>query len=583
MKNQFLPINEEDVRKKGWDSIDIVLITGDAYIDYPSFGIAIIGRVLEAKGFRVAILNQPDWYSKKDFQKYCRPNLYFGISSGNMDSMVNKYTALRKVRNDDAYSEGGMPFKKPNRATIVYAQRAKEAYKDVPIIIGGIEASLRRFAHYDFWSDRVKKSIIFDSKADLLIYGMGEKQAVEIAERLKNGEDIKKIRNIRGTSFILNEKDKLSIDNYIKIPSFEEVSKNNDAFNRATKIIHQETNPYNSKTIIQYHGKRAVVQLPPAFPLTEREMDKIYSLPYTKNPHPIHKKSIPAYEMIKNSVTIMRGCFGGCSFCSIALHQGGIIQSRSEQSILKEIKEVSERRDFSGVITDIGGPTANMYKMEYKDKNILQKCKRLSCIYPTICKNLNTTHKPLLALMEKARNIKNVSHVFVSSGIRMDLALLNRDYIKQIVFHHTSGYLKVAPEHISDNVLSVMKKPKKDIFESFQKLFYQYTCEAKKEQYLILYLISSHPGADIESELELALYLKRHKLKPKQIQDFLPSPMDIATSIYYTGKNVYVAKNESEKKLHRAIIQYFKRENRPVIIKALRKLHKEYYAKELLK
>jgi uncharacterized radical SAM protein YgiQ len=597
---QFIPMTENEVREMGWDSVDIVLVTGDAYVDHPSFGTAVIGRVLENAGYRVAVLSQPDWRSKKDFQLFGRPVLFFGISSGNMDSMVNKYTSLKKVRNNDAYSEGNAPFKKPDRAAIVYSHRAREAYNDVPVILGGIESSLRRFAHYDYWSGRVRRSILLDSKADLLVYGMGEKQILEIAARLRLGEDIKSIRDVRGTVYLTKEQD-YSDKNYVSmedeffngkgsiiIPSFEEVTSSKTKFGIATRIIHEETNPYNSRTLIQYHGKRRVVQTPPQLPLTTAELDRIYELPFTRKPHPCYSGTIPAYEMIKNSVTVMRGCFGGCSFCSIALHQGRIVQSRSEKSVIKEIKEIAKTDGPGAVITDIGGPTANMYRMGCSDRVSLSKCRKLSCVYPFICRNLKTDIKPLLLLMKKGRELANVGHLFVSSGIRMDLALLNPEYIREIAEHHASGYIKVAPEHVSGDVLKVMRKPGKDVYDNFRKLFMFFSKKAEKEQYVIPYLISSHPGAKIEDELELALYLKHQGVRPRQVQDYLPSPMDTATSIYYTGhdpfsgEKLYVAKKESEKRAHRAIIQYFKKENRHLIMKALKKINKEKIARKLL-
>jgi uncharacterized radical SAM protein YgiQ len=569
MKPEYLPLTHSEIKKKGWSSVDVVLVTGDAYVDHPSFGVAIIARVLEAAGFSVAILSQPDWHSKEDFQRFGRPNLFFGITSGNMDSMVNKYTSLRKVRNDDAYSEGELPFRRPDRATIVYAHRAREACRGVPIILGGVEASLRRFAHYDYWSDSVRHSILIDSKADLLVFGMGERQILEIARRLKSGQSIEKIRDVRGTTFCLGEREAFYLSGTRTLPSFEEVVRQSEKFSLATKIIHEETNPYNARPLLQYHGKRAIVSLPPALPLDEREMDEIYMLPFTRAPHPVYTKTIPAYEMIKNSVTILRGCFGGCSFCSIALHQGRIVQSRSEGSVL------AEARKIRGTVSDLGGPTANMYRMGCAREKALTACRRLSCLYPTVCKNLNTDHESLIELMRKVRCLPGIKHVFVSSGIRMDLALLSPEYIREIAHHHTSGHLKVAPEHVSRHVLDLMRKPSSETFEQFATLFTQYSKEAGKRQYLIPYIISAHPGSRIEDEVELALFLKKWNFRPRQIQDFLPSPMDIATSMYYTGidpysgKRIVVTKGEGEKRLHRALIQFFKKEKRSLVRKML--------------
>lgn len=588
LKINPLPTSVQEVSRLGWDGVDIVLVTGDAYVDHPSFGIAVIGRVLEAAGYRVAILSQPDWHSCEDFRRFGKPRLFFGISSGNLDSMVNKYTALKKVRNDDAYSEGSRPFMRPDRAVIVYAQRAREAYRDVPIILGGVEASLRRLGHYDYWIDSFRRSVILDAKADLLVYGMGERQVLEIAMRLKQGEPVKLIRNIPGTLFSTDEKEKINIDDAIEIPSYEQL-KEPESFNFATKLIYQNSNPYSSKPLIQPHGRRLVVQLPPPLPLEEKELDRIYELPYTRKPHPQYRERIPAFEMIKNSVTIMRGCFGGCSFCSIVLHQGRFVESRSEESVLREIQTIASSNQFGGNISDTGGPTANMYRMGGKNKEVCRHCIRTSCLYPSLCSNLNTNHGPLLSLMKKAREIEGIRHVFISSGIRMDLALQCKDYINEVVKWHTSGLLKVAPEHISETVLEAMRKPKRNVFEDFCGLFNRYSEEALKNQYIVPYLIASHPGTDLECAIELALYLKKQKLHPRQIQDFIPTPMSISTAMYctgvdpFTGKQVYVPRRESEKRLYRALIQHFSEKNRRIIIRALSRLGKRDALKELLK
>jgi len=580
-----IPISTKEVKERGWESVDVVLITADAYVDHPSFGIAIIGRVLEKYGYKVAILSQPDWRSVVDFKKFGRPDLFFGISSGNMDSMVNKYTALKKVRNNDAYSEGGTPFKRPDRASIVYAHRVREAYSDVPIILGGLEASLRRFAHYDFWSERVRRSIIIDSRADLIVYGMGERQIVEIAGRLKKGEPVNTLHNIQGTVFVLNESEDIPIIDYITLPSYEEVAEDKKSFSKATKLLYYEANRKEQRCLVQFHGKRKVIQLPPPPPMTEKELDAVYELPYTRKPHPFYKQSIPAWEMIKNSVTILRGCFGGCTFCSISLHQGKDVQSRSEESVLREIKKIASSPKFDGIITDLGGPTANMYKMNCmnKDSNLL--CKNLSCIFPSVCKNLSTDHTPLIELMKKATKVKGVKKVIISSGIRMDLALCQPEYIREIALNHTGGYLKVAPEHVSKKVLNYMKKPGVKVFDRFSRVFEYYSKKAGKEQYLIPYLISAFPGAEIEDELILALYLKKKGIRPRQIQDFLPAPMEASTSMFYTGldtfseEKLYVARGEGERRLHRAIIQYFKPKNKPLVLKVLKKLKKNHLAK----
>jgi uncharacterized radical SAM protein YgiQ len=587
MHSGFLPLTAGEMGNRGWDYVDVVLITGDAYVDHPSFGTAVIGRVLEKAGFRVAILSQPDWHSKRAFQTFGRPRLFFGISAGNMDSMVNRYTALKKVRNDDAYTEGAAAFKRPNRSVIVYAQRAREAFADAAIVIGGVEASLRRFAHYDYWQDRIRRSILLDSKADLLVYGMGEHQAVTIASRLARGEPIDRIRDIPGTLFALKENETPDMRSVI-IPSFEELSKDHVCLAKATKLIYEHAHPHMGRTLVQYHGKRAVVQLPPPLPLSEKQMDAIYDLPFTRKPHPSYTRPIPAYEVIKNSITIIRGCFGGCSFCSIALHQGKFIQSRSIDSVLSEAKLLAEKDDFDGTITDLGGPTANMYQMQGRDGKRCERCSRHSCIHPGICNNLDTDHGALITLMRKVRDVRGVNHLFIASGIRMDLALIDHGYIAEIAKHHTSGYLKVAPEHVSQPVLRVMRKPSREIFEQFRSLFGAYSKEAGREQYLIPYLMVSHPGTTIDAALELALYLKEHGYRPRQIQDFLPSPMSLATAIYVTGRdpftdeNIPVPRGEGEKRLYRALTQYFKRENREYIRNSLLRLHRGRFVKKLL-
>jgi len=575
----FLPLTVEEVDAAGWDSVDIVLVTGDAYIDHPAFGIAVIGRVLEAEGYRIAVLSQPDWQSVYDFRRFGRPRLFFGISSGNMDSMVNKYTALRKVRNSDAYSEEGRPSRRPDRAAIVYAQRAREAYSNVPVILGGVEASLRRLAHYDYWSDSVRRSVLLDAKADLLVYGNAEQQIKEITCRLSQGENVRTIRNIRGTLFAIGEQENNAADssNAVEMPSFEKVRDDPDAFNRATRIAYENTNPYASRTLLQRHAKRAVVQTPPPLPLSRKELDRIYELPFSRKPHPQYEKPIPAYEMIKSSVTVMRGCFGGCSFCSIALHQGRFVQSRSSDSVLSELKQLAGSKDFSGTITDLGGPTANMYMMGGKNLRICSRCTRQSCLHPDICANLSTDHRPLLALMSDSSKIRGIRNLFIASGVRMDLALRSSEYIKQLSTHHTGGHLKVAIEHVSDHVLTAMRKPGIGAFEKFKKLFDLYSRKAGKRQYIIPYLIVSHPGTTPESALQLAVYLQKHGLKPREVQDFLPSPMSVATAMYHTGKDpftgekLYVARGEKEKRQFRALAQYYKPENRALFRQALRK------------
>ncbi|NBX93376.1 MAG: YgiQ family radical SAM protein [Proteobacteria bacterium] len=579
-KFSFLPTNSTEMKARGWEQVDVVFVTGDAYVDHPSFAMAILGRVLEREGFRVAILSQPDWKSCEAWKEFGKPRLFFAISAGNMDSMINHYTANKKVRNDDAYSPGGKIGLRPDRATLAYCQRAREAYSSVPVIAGGVEASLRRLAHYDYWSDTVKRSIVLDSKADLVVFGMGEKPIIEIARRLKKGESVKHLRDMRGVAYALGASEPRPTEfegrAAIQLPSFDQVKTDRFQFAEATKLIHLHTNPFNAHLLIQDHDKQAVVTTPPTLPVSKEEMDGIYDLPYSRRPHPRYKEPIPAYEMIKDSVTIMRGCFGGCTFCSITAHQGRIIQSRSQQSILKEINKMTEDSQFKGTISDIGGPTANMYEMRCTRPDIEKKCRRQSCVHPTICKLLGTDHGPLVDLMKKARNQPGVKKVLVASGIRMDLAQLSEEYMNELAAHHVGGLLKVAPEHSEKEVLNLMKKPDAENFETFSTEFRKATEKAgKPKQYIVPYFIASHPGSSVESMIELALFLKRNGYKPDQVQDFIPAPFDVATCMYHTGldpftkKEVYVAKHLRERKVQKALLQFFKPENYFEVRKAL--------------
>lgn len=596
-----LPITPAEVRQRGWDAVDIVFVTGDAYVDHPSFAMAILGRVLEAAGFRVAILAQPDWRSVEPWRQFGKPRLFFAVSAGNMDSLINHYTANKKVRNDDAYSPGGKIGLRPDRATLSYCHRSREAFPGVPVIAGGVEASLRRLAHYDYWSDTVRKSILLDCKADLLVYGMGERNIVEIAKRLDAGKSVKDCRDLRGVAYRLGANEATGAAyrlgaNEVSgaasarrfsahdrradaaplagtyaielLPSFESVSTDKLAFAEATRLIHHNTNPFNAAALIQFHGREAVVATPPDFPLSQAEMDGIYDLPYTHRQHPSYTEVIPAFEMIKDSVTIMRGCFGGCTFCSITAHQGRIIQSRSQASILKEVKKLAADPEFKGVVSDIGGPTANMYEMRCTRPDVEAKCKRLSCVHPSICKLLGTDHGPLTALMRKARNIEGIKKILVSSGLRMDLAQLDPEYVAELAAHHVPGRLKVAPEHTSPLVLNVMKKPGIDNFDGFAKQFKKASEKAgKAKQFLVPYFIASHPGSGVSEMIELALYLKRNGYRPDQVQDFIPAPFDIATCMYYTGldpftkKPVGVARAMHDRKKQRALMQFFKPAN----------------------
>ena len=570
-----LPMSMPEARDRGWDELDIVFVTGDAYIDHPSFAMAILGRVLEVAGFRVGIVAQPDWQSCAAWRTFGRPRLFFAISAGNMDSMINHYTANRKVRNSDAYSPGGRIGLRPDRATLAYCQRAREAYKGVPVIAGGVEASLRRLAHYDFWSDKVRRSILLDSKADLVVFGMGENPIVEIARRMAAGETVRQLHDMRGVAYALGASESPPAD-ALRLPSFEEVRDDKLAFAEATKIIHNETNPFNARRLVQMHERQAVVVNPPQLPISGPAMDVIYGLPYSRKPHPTYREAVPAFETIKDSVTIMRGCFGGCTFCSITAHQGRVIQSRSRESIVGEITAMAGRKEFKGIVSDIGGPTANMYQMKCSRPEVEAVCRRQSCVHPTICKLLGTDHGPLIQLMREARQVKGVRKVLVASGIRMDLAQRSPEYMRELTRHHVGGLLKVAPEHASPAVLNYMRKPSIDDFEKFSQKFLQESERAGKKQYLVPYFIASHPGSDLSAMIDLAVFLKRNGYRPDQVQDFIPAPMDVATAMYYTGvdpfskKPVQIARNLRDRKLQRALMQFFKPANYFDVREALR-------------
>jgi uncharacterized radical SAM protein YgiQ len=575
-----LPMSAAEVKARGRDAVDVVFVTGDAYVDHPSFAMAILGRVLEAAGYRVAMLSQPDWRSVEPWRQFGRPRLFFAVSAGNMDSLINHYTANRKVRNDDAYSPGGRIGLRPDRATLPYCQRAREAFPGVPVIAGGVEASLRRLAHYDYWSDTVRRSILLDCKADLVAYGMGEETIVEIARRLSSGHTVRDLRDLRGVAYALGASESPPTQAFGKevlhLPSYERVKSDKWQFAEATRIIHINTNAHNAQALVQYHDRQAVVANPPTLPISEAAMDHIYDLPYTRRPHPSYTEPIPAYEMIKGSVTIMRGCFGGCTFCSITAHQGRIMQSRSQESVLKEVRKMAADPEFSGVISDIGGPTANMYQMRCTRPEVEAKCKRLSCIHPTICKLLGTDHGPLVQLMRRARTEPGIRRVFVASGIRMDLAQLSPEYMNELATHHVGGRLKVAPEHTDPTVLATMKKPSVDNFGTFARDFKKASQQAgKPKQGLVPYFIASHPGSDLHAMIDLALFLKHNGYRPDQVQDFIPAPFDIATCMYHTGmdpftkKAVYIARTLRDRKLQRALMQFFKPENYFEVRKAL--------------
>ena len=584
----FAPTTFQEMKDRGWDYVDVVFVTGDAYVDHPSFAMAILHRVLEKAGFRVAILSQPDWKTVDPWRQFGKPRLFFAVSAGNMDSLINHYTANKKVRNDDAYSPGGKIGLRPDRATLPYCQRCREAYPGVPVIAGGVEASLRRLAHYDYWSDTVRRSILMDAKADLVVYGMGEANIVEIARRLEAGRTVRDLRDLRGIAYALGARE--SDEQFgqtgpesageekaapfegdkptIVIPSHEEVKNDKAKFVEATRHIHLNTNPFNAARLVQFHDRQAVVVNPPAFPLSQAEMDEIFDLPYTRRAHPGYTEPVPAHEMIKDSVTIMRGCFGGCTFCSITAHQGRIIQSRSPESVVREVRKMSADPDFKGVISDVGGATANMYQMRCTRPEVEAKCKRLSCVHPTVCKLLGTDHGPVIDLMKKVREEEGIRKVFVSSGIRMDLAQLSPEYVRELAEHHVGGRLKVAPEHTAPDVLALMKKPSIDNFGVFARQFKEASAAAgKPKQFLVPYFIASHPGSGLAEMIDLAVYLKRNGYRPDQVQDFIPAPFDIATCMWYTGvdpmtgKPVKIAPNLRDRKLQRALMQFFKPEN----------------------
>ncbi|MBK8750553.1 MAG: YgiQ family radical SAM protein [Candidatus Competibacteraceae bacterium] len=640
----FLPMSRAEMDTLEWDSCDIIIVTGDAYVDHPSFGMAIIGRLLEAQGFRVGIIAQPDWTSAEPFRALGQPNLFFGIAAGNMDSMVNRYTSDRRLRHNDAYTPNDEGGKRPDRAVIVYSQRCREAYPEAPIIIGGIEASLRRIAHYDYWSDKVRRSILLDAKADLLLYGNAERAIVEVAHRVAAGEPPKTMHDLRGAAFTVKglpegwvEMDSTELDQpgpvaahpdpyavtpventpcstsapaetaappvqpihfqrrivrhdraktVIRLPAYDQVKNDPVLYAHASRLLHLETNPGNARALVQRHGDREVWLNPPPIPLTTPEMDAVFDLPYARVPHPSYGNArIPAYEMIRFSVNIMRGCFGGCTFCSITEHEGRIIQSRSETSILREIEEIRDRTPgFTGVISDLGGPTANMYRIACKSSEIEQSCRKLSCVYPDICLNLNTDHSSLIGLYRKTRELPGIKKVLIASGVRYDLAVRDPAYVRELVTHHVGGYLKIAPEHTESGPLAKMMKPGMGAYDQFKVLFEKYSKEAGKEQYLIPYFIAAHPGTTDEDMLNLALWLKKNGFRADQVQAFLPSPMALATAMYHSGRNplkgihrdrgeqVISAKGLKQRRLHKAFLRYHDAENWPLLRDALKQM-----------
>lgn len=638
----FLPTSRAEMAALGWSQCDIIIVTGDAYVDHPSFGMAIIGRVLEAQGFKVGIIAQPDWHSRGDFEALGAPRLFFGVTGGNMDSMVNRYTSERRVRSDDAYTPGGQGGKRPDRCVIVYSQRVREAFKNIPIVIGGIEASLRRIAHFDYWSEQVRRSVLVDAKADLLVYGNAERQIGAIAQRLDAGESISQISDLRGTAYLRRgmpagwvEIDSSELDtpgplnpaidpyaseaqrlatpaaasgassaaaetvvkffrqvpnakrehSVIRMPSFEQVSQDAVLYAHASRILHLESNPGNARALVQRHGPWELWLNPPPIPLATADMDAIYELPYARRPHPSYGSAkIPAYHMIRFSVAIQRGCFGGCTFCSITEHEGRIIQSRSEDSVIREIETIRDKvSGFTGVISDLGGPTANMYRLHCKSPAIESACRRPSCVFPGVCPNLNTDHAPLINLYRRARAVKGIKKVLIASGVRYDLAIESPEYVRELATHHTGGYLKIAPEAIGEGPLSKMMKPGVGTYYRFKELFDKYSKEAGKEQYLIPYFIAAHPGTRDQDMLELALWLKQNGFRADQVQAFLPSPMATATAMFHSGKNplrritrggeeVFIPKGIKVRRLHKAFLRYHDPQNWPVLREALKRM-----------
>ena len=583
INKEFLPVSREDMDKAGIESLDFIIITGDAYVDHPSFGTAIIGRVLQSQGFTVGIIAQPDWKNVESFRALGKPKLGFMINSGNIDSMVNHYTAAKKKRHDDFYSPGGKGGYRPDRALIVYCGKAREAYKDVPVLIGGIEASLRRFAHYDYWDDKVRRSILIDSKADLLMYGMGEKTVIEVANLLKYGMNVKNIRSTRGTVYAANTLE--GLQDYIEVPSFEDAASDKIAYAKAYKAEYMEQDPTNGKTIVQKHGDRYIVQNPPQLSLSQEEMDAVYALPYARTYHPMYESQggIPAIKEVKFSITSHRGCYGGCSFCALNFHQGRVIQNRSGNSLLEEARLMTTLDDFKGYIHDVGGPTANFRHKACKLQENNGVCKTRQCLFPTPCKNLIVDHSEYLGVLRSMRKIPEIKKVFIRSGIRYDYLVYDKNdsFFRELCEHHISGQLKVAPEHISNRVLTQMGKPGKEVYNKFAEKYHRINEDLGKKQFLVPYLMSSHPGSDLNAAIELALYIKEMGYMPEQVQDFYPTPGSLSTAMYYTGMNpltgeeVYVPKTQKEKNMQRALLQYSLPSNYSLVREALVSAHRE--------
>jgi uncharacterized radical SAM protein YgiQ len=589
---RFLPMSRQEMQWKGWDELDVLLVNGDAYVDHPTFGIPCLGRWLERLGLKVGIISQPKWDSTQDFKILGRPRLFIGISSGTVDSMINNYTANRKVRSDDMYSEGGRGGRRPDYSSIVYSKLAREAFPGVPVVVGGVEASLRRLAHYDFWQNKVRPSILTELAADFVVFGMGERSVQMIVEELKKAEEavggkplsidqpetqaaLDMIRSQRGIAYLTTKDRARSIEPRLTIPSFDEVRDDKKKFAKAAYSIEYEASPYNGKRLVQYHGGKAVIVNPPALPLETEELDSIYEMPFTKEQHPSYKERIPAADMIRFSVSSTRGCFGGCSFCAITLHQGRIVQSRSEESLLKEVSDLPNVPGFKGIVSDIGGPTANMYKLRCKSKDIQSKCRKLSCVHPKVCPHLHTDHTPQVEMLEKARKLPGIRKIHIASGLRYDLSIADKKsgdkYMKDLITHHVGGHLKVAPEHMDDEVLHLMKKPGLKNFDEFVSYFEKTSREAGKEQYIVPYFISGFPGTTPEKMEKIYDYLKQKGWSLQQVQAFIPTPMTLATAMYWTGIDpmtkvpLYVAKEWKDRKIQQALLQPHKPEHKEIL------------------
>jgi len=582
LSRAFLPTTREELDARGWDQLDILIVSGDAYVDHPAFGPVLIARALESRGFRVGIVAQPSWQGPDDIARMGRPRLFVGVSAGNLDSMLNKLTAQKKVRSEEQYSPGGQVDRRPNRATIVYANLCRQAFPGLPVVLGGIEASLRRIAHYDYWADQVRRSILLDAKADVLVFGMGETAATEIAERLAKGGDVSSLRDVRGTAHVLSrdewlhwkEPDKQE-GSPVMLPSFEEASTDPVAFANMTRLAFLESNPYNARPLLQPHGSQAVWLNPPALPLEPERLEQLYHLPFQRAEHPSYEEPVPALRTVRHSLAVTRGCFGGCSFCAITCHEGRVVQSRPVEGVVREVKDLVASKGFDGVITDVGGPTANMYGLGCGNERASRLCRRQSCVHPEICRHLRTDHGPYMQLLRAVSSTPGVRHAFVASGIRHDLALRSPAFIRELAAHHTGGQLSIAPEHVNPAVLALMRKPGADLWERFEEAFVRESDRAGKQQFVVPYFIVGHPGSTLRDTIELALWLKRRSLRPRQVQEFIPTPMTLATAMYHTGldpmsmKPVSVVRDLREKRMMKALLLYWEPEQWPLAREAL--------------